>query len=71
MGGLERIPNLVLQILNTCRNKEENSTEEAQQPTIPILQVQAFLGEMRWMMTTELEHIHERMDRLDGESTRG
>ena len=69
-GGLERIPNLILQILNMSGNQEENSTKEAQQPTIPNLQVQALLGEMRRMMRTELEQIHERMDRLEEESTR-
>ncbi|KAI3457182.1 hypothetical protein Pfo_013845 [Paulownia fortunei] len=48
-------------------NQVENSIEETQQATIPNLQLQALLGEMKWMMRTELEQIHERMDKLEDE----
>ena len=53
------------------RNQEGNTTEEAQQQTVPNLQLQALLGEMRRLMRAELEPIHERMDRLEGETTTG
>ena len=46
-------------------NQEENSSENNQQPTIPNIQMQALLGEMRRMMRVELEHIHERLDRVE------
>ncbi|KAI3465703.1 hypothetical protein Pfo_022366 [Paulownia fortunei] len=52
-------------------NQVENSIEETQQATIPNLQLQALLGEMKRMMRIELEQIHERMDKLEDESTRG
>ncbi|KAI3448670.1 hypothetical protein Pfo_005335 [Paulownia fortunei] len=52
-------------------NQVENLIEETQQATIPNLQLQALLGEMKRMMRTELEQIHERMDKLEDEFGRG
>ncbi|KAI3453490.1 hypothetical protein Pfo_010153 [Paulownia fortunei] len=52
-------------------NQVENSIEETQQATIPNLQLQALLGEIKRMMRTKLEQIHERMDKLEDESTKG
>ncbi|KAI3469037.1 hypothetical protein Pfo_025700 [Paulownia fortunei] len=48
-------------------NQVENSIEETQQATIPNLQLQALLDEMKRMMRTKLEQIHERMDKLEEE----
>lgn len=53
------------------RNQEGNTTEEIQQPTVSNLQLQALLGDMRRMMRAELEPIHEKIDRLEGETTAG
>ena len=53
------------------QSQEENSTAELQQSTVPNLQLQALLGEMKRMMRTELEQIHERMDKIEGDATRG
>jgi len=39
---------------------ERNTSEESTPLTIPNLQVQAIIGEMRRMMRAELEQIHER-----------
>ncbi|KAJ0963098.1 hypothetical protein J5N97_028220 [Dioscorea zingiberensis] len=50
---------------------ERNTSEESTPPTIPNLQVQAIIGEMRRMMRAELEQIHERMDRVEEGAQRG
>ncbi|KAM7489359.1 hypothetical protein LguiB_026843 [Lonicera macranthoides] len=47
------------------KSQEVASKEEGQQPTIPNLQVQALLGEMRKMLRTEMEMVHERIDRIE------
>jgi len=52
-------------------NQEEDITEEFRQPAAPTLQMQALLGEMRRMLRTELEPIHERLDRVEAETPRG
>ena len=46
-------------------NQEEDTPGDFQQPAGPNLQMQALLREMRRMMRTELEPIHERLDRVE------
>jgi len=60
-----------LQILNMSNNQEEDTIEEFRQPAAPNLQMQVLLGEMRRMLRTELEPIHERLDRVEVETPRG
>ena len=57
--------NLVLQISVMSHNRENNTSEEVPQQAVPNLQMQALMGEMRRMMRAELEHIHERLDRVE------
>lgn len=58
------VSNLILQILNTSRNKDENSTVEPPRPTIPNLQLQ-LMREMKRMLRVELERVHERLGRIE------
>lgn len=53
------------------QNHGEHANEEAQQQGVPILQMQALMGEMRWMMRAELEQIHVRLDRVEDRAQRG
>ena len=48
----------------------QNQEEEVQQQAIPDLQMQALMGEWRRMMREEIEHIHERLDRVEGGTQR-
>ena len=45
--------------------QEKNTNQELPPTNLPNLQMQAFLGEMRRIMRVELEHIHERLDRVE------
>ena len=47
------------------QNQEKSTNEEVQQQAISNLQMQALMGEVRQMMRVELEHIHERLDRVE------
>ena len=47
------------------QDQEKNTNEELPPTNLPNLQMQALLGEIRRMMRVELEHIHERMDRVE------
>ncbi|KAH9780591.1 hypothetical protein KPL71_008136 [Citrus sinensis] len=53
------------QIIAMSHNLEQNKNEEDQSATIQNLQIQALMGEMRRMMTAELELIHERLDQVE------
>ena len=46
-------------------NLEQNTNEEDQFATTQNLQIQALMGEMRRMMRTELELIHECLDQVE------
>ncbi|PSS08357.1 Myosin heavy chain, fast skeletal muscle like, partial [Actinidia chinensis var. chinensis] len=52
------------------RNQEKSTSEEVPPQAVPNLQMQALMGEMRRIMRAELEHIHERLDRVE-EGTQG
>ncbi|XP_012829807.1 PREDICTED: uncharacterized protein LOC105950964 [Erythranthe guttata] len=52
------------------QNGGDNSTEEGQQPGISKFQMQALVSEMRRVMRMELEQIHERIDKLEEETTK-
>ena len=54
-----------------AQKQETATTEEVQQPTIPNLQIQALMGEMRRTMRAKLESIHERLDRVEAGTARG
>ncbi|PON49363.1 hypothetical protein PanWU01x14_230430 [Parasponia andersonii] len=47
------------------KNQEKSTNEEVQQQAVLNLQMQALMGEMRWMMRAELEQIYERLDRVE------
>ena len=53
------------------QDQEKNTNEELPPTNLPNLQMQALLGEMRRMMRVELEHIHERLDRVEEGTQRG
>ncbi|GMN71899.1 hypothetical protein TIFTF001_052740, partial [Ficus carica] len=53
------------------QDQEKNTNEELPPTNLPNLQMQALLGEIRRMMRVELEHIHERMDRVEEGTQRG
>ena len=63
--------NLVLQISIMSRNHETNTNDEVPQQAVPNLQMQALMGETRRMTRAELEHIHERLDGVEGGTPRG
>ena len=48
-----------------AQNQEQGTNEEVPQPAVPNLQIQALMGEMRRMMRAELDHLHERLDRVE------
>ena len=52
------------------RNQEEDPNHEIQKQTIPNLQIQAILGEVRRMMRAENEQLHERLDKLELDNRR-
>ncbi|XP_012841286.1 PREDICTED: uncharacterized protein LOC105961600 [Erythranthe guttata] len=52
------------------QNGGDNSTEEGQQPGISKFQMQALVSEMRRVMRMEMEQIHERIDKLEEETTK-
>ena len=47
------------------QDQEKNTNEELPPTNLPNLQMQSLLGEMRQIMRVELEHIHERFDRVE------
>ena len=47
------------------QDQEKNTNEELPPTNLPNLQMQALLREMGRMMRVELEHIHERLDRVE------
>ena len=53
------------------QDQEKNTNEELPPTNLPNLQMEALLGEMRRMMRVELEHIHERLDRVEEGTQRG
>ncbi|GMN25318.1 hypothetical protein TIFTF001_051436 [Ficus carica] len=53
------------------QDQEKNTNEELPPTNLPNLQMEALLGEMRQMMRVELEHIHERLDRVEEGTQRG
>ncbi|KAF4402363.1 hypothetical protein G4B88_003284 [Cannabis sativa] len=44
---------------------EENTGNETTPPTVPNLQLQSLMGEMRRMMREECEQIHAKLDRVE------
>ena len=63
--------NFVLQISIMSRNQEKSTSEEVPSQAVLNLQMQALMGEMRRMMRAELEHIHERLNRVEEGTQRG
>ena len=59
------ISNFLLQMLTISHNLEWNTNAEDQYATTHNLQIQALMGEMRWIMRAELELIHERLDQVE------
>ena len=53
------------------QDQEKNTNEELPPTNLPNPQMQALLGDMRRMMRVELEHIHERLDRVEEGRQRG
>ena len=47
------------------QNTERNAGNDAPPPTVPNLQIEALMGEMRRMLREECEQIHERLDRVE------
>ena len=43
----------------------QNTGDNNPQPTVPNLQLQAIMGEMRRLLREECEQIHERLDRVE------
>ena len=47
------------------QNTERSAGNDAPPPTVPNLQIEALMGEMRRMLREECEQIHERLDRVE------
>ena len=65
MRSFHIISNVLSQIIAMSHNLEQNTNEEDQSATTHNLQIQALMAEMRRMMRTELELIHEHLDRVE------
>ncbi|TXG53753.1 hypothetical protein EZV62_019009 [Acer yangbiense] len=46
-------------------NKDKGTTDDSSIPVDLKLWKEALVGEMKWLMREELEHLHERLDQVE------